>query len=64
MYIITLNNMKETNIPMKDLLLTYKVITKIMKDNKYTTDTSFRRVQSWLSNYICDNMEDGDIIPS
>ena len=56
--------MKETNIPMKDLLLTYKVITKIMKDNKYTTDTSFRRVQSWLSNYICDNMEDGDIMPS
>ena len=40
----------------KDLLITYKTITQIMKENSLTTDTSFRRVQNWLSNMLCDQL--------
>jgi hypothetical protein len=44
------------------LLQTYKTITKIMEYEGLTMDNSFRRVQSWLSNKICDSIEEGDII--
>jgi len=40
----------------KDLLIAYKVISKIMEDNQLTMDTSFRRVQCWLSNKLCDQL--------
>ena len=46
----------------KQLLQAYKTITKIMEDEGMTMDTSFRRVQSWLSNMICDQLKDGDTI--
>ena len=46
----------------KELLQAYKTITKIMEDEHMTMDTSFRRVQSWLSNKICDQLQEGDII--
>ena len=46
----------------KELLQAYRTITRIMKENGYTHDTSFKRVPTWLSNAICDSMNDGDII--
>ena len=46
----------------KDLLHAYKVISQIMKENELTMDTSFRRVQYWLSNKICDQLQDGDLV--
>lgn len=49
------------SIPTKELLQAYRTITRIMKENEMTMDTSFRRVQTWLSNTICDNIKDGDI---
>ena len=42
----------------KDLLKAYKVITEIMETNKLTMDTSFRRVQCWLSNAVCNSLKD------
>ena len=50
------------SIPTKELLQAYRTITRIMKENGYTHDTSFRRVQTWLSNTICDSMNDGDVL--
>ena len=44
----------------KDLLKAYKVITEIMETNKLTMDTSFRRVQCWLSNAVCNSLKDED----
>lgn len=46
----------------KQLLQAYKTITKIMEDEHLTMDTSFRRVQSWLSNRICDQLKDDDTV--
>ena len=51
----------EISIPIKELLQAYRTITRIMKENEMTMDTSFRRVQTWLSNTICDNMKDSDV---
>ena len=53
--------MEKNKLPIKDLLIAYKVITKIMNENGMTHDTSFRRVQTWISNAVCDNMEDEEI---
>lgn len=53
---------EEINIPSKELLQAYKTVTRIMKDYGYTHDTSFRRVQTWLSNAVCDKLKDGDIL--
>ena len=47
---------------LRQLLLTYKTITKIMELENLKMDNSFRRVQSWLSNKICDQLQDGDTI--
>lgn len=49
-------------IKTSEMLAAYKVITAIMEQNKLTMDNSFRRVQSWLSNAICDSLSTGDII--
>lgn len=46
----------------KDYIKAYRVISQVMKDNNLKMDNSFRRVQSWFSNYICDNLKDGDTI--
>lgn len=45
----------------KDLLQAYKVITEIMEKNNLMMDNSFRRVQSWISNQICDNLQVNNI---
>lgn len=50
------------DINVAQLLQTYKTITKIMEDEGLTMDNSFRRVQCWLSNRICDQLQEGDII--
>lgn len=50
------------SISTKELIQAYKTITRIMKENDMTMDTSFRRVQCWLSNAVCDSLKDGDII--
>ena len=55
------NENNGTSIPIKDLLHTYKIITRIMKENGFMRDTSFRRVQMWLSNVVCDNLNDQEI---
>ena len=60
-----MNKIMEKNgisIPVEDLLKTYRIITRIMKENEFTQDTSFRRVQTWLSNTICDNLSDSKIL--
>lgn len=49
-------------IDIKQLLLTYKTITKIMELENLKMDNSFRRVQSWLSNKICDSLVDDEKI--
>ena len=46
---------------LNSLINAYKVITKIMKENNLKMDTSFKRVQSWLSNEICDNLNESYI---
>ena len=42
----------------KELLIAYKVVTKIMEENNLKMDNSFRRVQSWISNTLCDQLSD------
>lgn len=46
----------------KDLLQAYQTITNIMKDDGLIMDNSFRRVQSYLSNKLCDNLVNGGTI--
>lgn len=48
----------------KELMIAYKVISKIMEENQKTYDTSFKSVKNWLANKICDQLEDGQIIES
>lgn len=48
----------------KELMIAYKVISKIMEEDHKTRDTSFRMVKNWLANKICDQLEDGQIIES
>lgn len=48
----------------KELIIAYKVISKIMEENHKTHDTSFKSVKNWLANKICDQLEDGQIIES
>ena len=52
----------EISISTKELIQAYRTITKIMKQNNMTMDTSFRRVQCWLSNAACDSLKEGEII--
>ena len=46
----------------KELMIAYKVISKIMEENQKTQDTSFKSVKYWLATKICDQLEDGQII--
>lgn len=48
----------------KELLQAYKTITAIMEEEHLTMDTSFRRVQSFISNKVCDMLTDGEVIES
>ena len=50
-------NMEKSILPPQEELLTaYKVIGEIMENFGFTKDTSFRRVQSFLSESICNQM--------
>jgi hypothetical protein len=49
------------SISPKEMLQAYRTITRIMKENDMTMDTSFRRVQSWLSNAVCDSLKEENI---
>ena len=44
-----------------ELMQAYKALTSIMKQEGFKTDTSFRRVQAWLSNKLCDELTIEDI---
>ena len=46
----------------KDLLIAYKVIKEIMNEHNLKSDTAWRHVQCWLSNKICDQLQNEDII--
>ncbi len=48
----------------KELFIAYKIIKKIMDEDKLAMDNSFRRVQCYLSNKLCDQLEDGEIFES
>lgn len=39
-----------------DLLLAYKTIDEIMRQNNLTRNTSFISVKNFLSNMVCDNI--------
>jgi hypothetical protein len=44
-----------------ELMQAYKTITSIMEQEDFKTDASFRRVQAWLSNKLCDELTVEDI---
>jgi hypothetical protein len=44
-----------------ELMQAYKTITSIMEQEGFKTDASFRRVQTWLSNKLCDELTVEDI---
>ena len=44
------------NLSLRELLKCYKTVSKIMEDDKLKMDNSFRRVQSYLSNIICNKL--------
>jgi len=44
-----------------ELMQAYKTITSIMEQEGFKTDASFRRVQAWLSNKLCDELTVEDI---
>lgn len=46
----------------KELLQAYKTISKIMKEEGFEMRTQWAHVKAWLSNKICDQLSDGDII--
>lgn len=47
----------------KELLRAYNVIKWAMEQNKRESyNTAFMTVKNWLSNRICDQLEDGQII--
>lgn len=50
-----------SNLSLRSLLKCYKVISKIMEENKLKMDNSFRRVQSWLSNAICNKLSEEEL---
>jgi len=55
----TKNN--NSTISLKELLKCYKTVSKIMEENEMKMDNSFRRVQSWLSNSICDKLNEEEL---
>lgn len=50
------------NNDIKDLLITYRSISRLMIEHKLTKDNSFMRVKNFLANMICDNLKDGQQI--
>ena len=44
-----------------ELMHAYKTITSIMEHEGFKMDTSFRRVQTWFSNKVCDELTVEDI---
>lgn len=50
-----------SNLSLRELLKCYKTISKIMEDNKLKMDNSFRRVQSYLSNIICNKLSEEEL---
>lgn len=38
----------------EQILITYKIINKIMEDDHLTKDNSFLRVKNYLANIYCD----------
>ena len=44
-----------------ELMQAYKTITSIMEKEGFKMDASFRRVQAWLSNKLCDELTVEDI---
>ena len=39
-----------------ELKTAYKVVTKIMEENRLTKDNSFNRVKNFISNKLCDEL--------
>ena len=40
----------------EELKIAYKVISKIMEENRLTKDNSFNRVKNFISNKLCDSL--------
>ena len=40
----------------EELKTAYKVITKIMEENRLQKDNSFNRVKNFISNKLCDEL--------
>ena len=40
----------------EELKTAYKVVTKIMEENRLTRDNSFNRVKNFISNKLCDSL--------
>ena len=50
-----------SNLSLRELLKCYKTISKIMEDNELKMDNSFRRVQSYVSNVICNKLNEEEL---
>lgn len=55
-------NTNNNQMTLSELKTAYKVVTKIMKANNLMHDNSFNRVRNWISNTLCDMLQDGDEI--
>lgn len=42
----------------KELLVTYKTISRFMEEYGYTKDTSFVRVKNLMCNILCDQLDE------
>lgn len=43
---------------LEELKTAYKVVTKIMEENRLMKDNSFNRVRNFISNKLCDSLVD------
>lgn len=57
-------NKKKTNniMSIEELTTAYKVVTKIMEENRLTKDNSFNRVKNFISNKLCDSLVEGKTV--
>jgi hypothetical protein len=46
----------------EELTTAYKVVTKIMEENRLTKDNSFNRVKNFISNKLCDSLVEGKTV--
>lgn len=44
---------KKETITIEDLKTTYRVISKLMEEERLNFDNSFTRVKNWLANKLC-----------